>query len=77
MMRKNKNARHKINMVRKKREKKKGCSKEKGGESRNRKRRKREKETGPERSPTGQRGEPDRFGSREKKTKPVQLLYKG
>jgi len=41
-----------------------------------RKEEKEKKETGPETSPTGQRGEPDRFGSR-KKTKPVQPLYKG
>ena len=44
MMHKIKNARHKINMVRKKKEEEKGYSKEEGGgESRNRKRRRRER----------------------------------
>ena len=58
MMRKNKNARHKINMVRKKR-KRKGCSKEKRGVrvGIGKEEKEKRKKNGPEVSPAGQKRE--------------------
>lgn len=78
MMRKNKNARHKINMVRKKR-KRKGCSKEKRGVrvGIGKEEKEKRKKNGPEVSPAGQKRRTGPVWSKEKKTEPVRPLYKG
>ena len=80
MMHKIKNARHKINMVRKKKKKKKrGAVRKRGGESRNQKRRKRgkKKKMGQRWVQRAKKGRTGPVWFKERKTEPVQPLYKG